>query len=108
MIPLLLCGNWIPCHCVASFDIPVSASNPAFGVVPPALAVARDAIQRIAQALRLAQVLHGMSAFLHSLEDLLALGAPDRFLPRDEAAPHQVLQALVERLHAVLLAGLDG
>src|SRR5581483_7357662 len=44
---------------------------------------------------------------LWSLEYLLALGAPDRFLTRDLAAPHQVLQALVERLHAVLLASLD-
>src|SRR4029079_9995268 len=42
-----------------------------------------------------------------SFEDLLVLRVARRLLLGDQAAPHQVEQALVERLHAVGLAGLD-
>src|SRR5690348_2611505 len=45
---------------------------------------------------------------LHSLECFFHLGARQCILARDQAAPHQVLQALVHGLHAELLAGLDG
>src|SRR5690606_38034243 len=40
-------------------------------------------------------------------EDFLVLRVADRLLARDDAALDHVLQALVERLHAVLAAGLD-
>jgi hypothetical protein len=38
---------------VANLCVPASLSNPAFGILPAAFALARDAIQRIAQTLAL-------------------------------------------------------